>query len=175
MPLYNNGFPIGYDPRVLNNPRPTPYANQALNQTPQVKNYITWVKGREEADAYMLGRNTVLPLWDSEDPLIYIKSTDEFGNPLPEKVLRYTVEQKKENNIQNQESQYVTRQDMEGMMDRFLDKFKEVMNGQSVVPGSTEPTTKSESNVSVIGNVYEKPVPVSESASKRSDTGAVSK
>ena len=42
---------------------------------------MIWVQGEAGAKAYVLPPNTTLPLWDSEDQVIYIKSVDGSGKP----------------------------------------------------------------------------------------------
>lgn len=58
-------------------PMPT-YANLPLN-APQ--NTPIWVQGEEGAKGYMVARNSSVVLWDSENPVIYLKSADESGIP----------------------------------------------------------------------------------------------
>lgn len=58
-------------------PMPT-YSNMPLN-APQ--NNPIWVQGEEGAKGYMVARNSSVVLWDSENPVIYLKSADENGVP----------------------------------------------------------------------------------------------
>ena len=61
-----------------------PQMQQPVMQPQMPKNKETnalWVSGIEGAKAYLVAPNNVLWLMDSENPLIYIKSTDDMGMP----------------------------------------------------------------------------------------------
>lgn len=161
MSLYNNGFPIGYDARQLNNPRPSQFTQNMPQEVNQPVSYITWVEGENAARAYMLRPNTILPLWDSETNTIYIKSTDQFGKPNPTKILRYTVEEMDSEPAQPSfpqpaKDQYVTKQDL----DVFLSEVKGLINAQSNLPrtanAATAANTSSEPTTSSIRHIPEK-------------------
>lgn len=51
---------------------------------------MIWVSGEQEMRSYQVGPNVTIPLWDSENPVIYLKSADMMGKPSV-KVLDYTV------------------------------------------------------------------------------------
>ena len=87
MALYNNGYPASY----------TPYYTQfAPVQVPQqttntnVQGGRIWVQGEAGAKSYLVAPNSVVDLWDSENPIIYQKSADAAGMPSI-RVLDYTV------------------------------------------------------------------------------------
>ncbi len=48
---------------------------------PQSSSGIIWVQGEEGAKAYMVAPGCAVPLWDSENQVIYIKSVDMSGMP----------------------------------------------------------------------------------------------
>ena len=50
-------------------------------QTPQMSNDMIWVQGLAGAKAYLVAPNTTVTLWDSENPVIYLKSCDSNGMP----------------------------------------------------------------------------------------------
>lgn len=61
---------------------------KAPYQTPQVppvqqtqQNPFIWVQGEEAAKAYLVAPGNTVVLWDSEKPLIYVKSADASGMP----------------------------------------------------------------------------------------------
>lgn len=66
-------------------PSQTPYVQQPYNynlpqnQPQQVG--ITWVQGEAGAKSYLVAPNTTAILWDSETPVIYVKSADVNGMP----------------------------------------------------------------------------------------------
>ena len=47
----------------------------------QPSNGIIWVQGEEGAKAYMVAPGNSVQLWDSENPVIYLKSADMNGVP----------------------------------------------------------------------------------------------
>ena len=51
---------------------------------------ITWVLGEAGAKSYLVSPNTTVALWDSENPVIYLKSADSSGMPSM-KVIDYKV------------------------------------------------------------------------------------
>lgn len=87
MALYNQGFPIGYNPNQFYNPQPSQFTQPV--QQPQ-QQYMTWVQGEAAAKAYLLSPGTTIPLWDSESPTIYLKSADASGKPSM-RILKYTI------------------------------------------------------------------------------------
>lgn len=92
---YNSGFPMGYQPQIMYPQIPpqnyqTPMQPQtAPSQGIQNPNMI-WVQGEAGAKAYPVAPNLTIPLWDSENQCIYIKTTDPSGIPSM-KVIDYTV------------------------------------------------------------------------------------
>ncbi len=76
---YSNGmyYPImGYQQQVQ---PPTPHQSG-----------IIWVQGEAGAKSYLVAPNTTVQLWDSEAPVIYLKSCDASGMPSI-KTLDYTT------------------------------------------------------------------------------------
>ena len=58
---------------------------------------IVWVDGEVGAKAYQLPTgwpvNAPMPLWDTNDTIIYLKSTNQMGMPNPIQKVRYTMEE----------------------------------------------------------------------------------
>ena len=58
---------------------------------------IVWVDGEIGAKAYQLPPNwpvnAPMPLWDTNDTIIYLKSTNQMGMPNPIQKVRYTMEE----------------------------------------------------------------------------------
>lgn len=79
MALYNNGYPVGYQPYY-----------QQYQQPQQGNSGIIWVSGEAGAKAYLVAPNSTVQLWDSERQTIYLKSADASGMPSI-KVLDYTI------------------------------------------------------------------------------------
>lgn len=81
--------------------------------TPQQNsNEMIWVQGEAAAKSYIIAPGNTVILWDSENPVIYIKSSDASGIPSM-KILDYTerigMSKMPLNSIQEQECNYVTR------------------------------------------------------------------
>ena len=135
-PVYPNYYPTNYNQPNYNNSAP-----QQNIQTQQ-NNSITWVQGEASAKSYPVMAGQSILLMDSENPVMYIKSTDQSGMPLPLRVFDYT-ERKSENTAPNNAVQpktdYVSR-------DEF-DAFKEAVRAeieQANKPTPIRKTTKGE-------------------------------
>ncbi len=76
-----NAFPANFNSQPAFQPSYQPPINQ---------NNMIWVSGEEGMRSYQMGPNVTLPLWDSDNPVIYLKSTDMMGKPSV-KILDYTV------------------------------------------------------------------------------------
>lgn len=64
--------------------QPMQMPNQPMQQAPTqqtASNDIIWVQGEAGAKAYLVAPNNTVTLWDSENPVIYIKSADASGIP----------------------------------------------------------------------------------------------
>jgi len=67
-------------------PQPMNYQQQAYQmapQAPQGNQSIIWVQGEAGAKAYPVAAGQSVLLMDSEDAVLYVKSTDQTGRPLP--------------------------------------------------------------------------------------------
>ncbi len=60
-----------------------PMTNNMIYQSQMqpMNNPMVWVQGEAGAKSYQLPNNTTLPLWDSEQQTIYIKTVDQNGKP----------------------------------------------------------------------------------------------
>lgn len=87
---YNNYFPQLY-----------PNVNPIMAPIPQptAQNGITWVQGESAAKSYPVGAGQSVLLMDSENPVMYIKSTDQSGMPLPLRIFDYV--ERTEETVQN--------------------------------------------------------------------------
>ena len=87
MAYGNSYFPQGYyqtNPYYQNNMQP-----QNQQQVATSNSGILWVQGEQAAKAYPIGAGQSVLLMDSEDSLMYIKSTDQSGMPQPLRVFEY--------------------------------------------------------------------------------------
>jgi hypothetical protein len=61
---------------------PTQPMQMPIPPTPQKPaNDIIWVQGLEGAKGYLVAPNNTVVLWDTENPVIYVKSADANGMP----------------------------------------------------------------------------------------------
>ena len=121
---YNTYFPQYYP-----NQMPVMQAQQQMPlQQPQMPqngvqtsgNGITWVLGENAAKSFPVGVGQTVVLMDREEPVMYMKSVDQSGMPLPLRVFDITerTTQRAEANIPKAETvDYVSRSE--------FDKFKE--------------------------------------------------
>lgn len=104
-----------------------PQITQAIPQ-PQVSNSFAWVQGEASAKAYPVAPGNTILLMDSEAPILYMKSTDMSGRPLPMET-RYLVSKEEYDKLQNgSESQtsmenYVTKEELNKYIDEAEKKF----------------------------------------------------
>ena len=84
---YNPPY-TGYIPNTaVGSPSYTPPSLPA----PQPPNQgIIWVQGEAGAKSYLVGAGQSVLLMDSENPIMYIKSTDASGMPLPLRIFDYS-------------------------------------------------------------------------------------
>lgn len=97
-----------------------------------------WVDGEIGARAYQIPPGTppgaTIPLWDTNDMVIYLKSTNAMGMPNPLQKLRYYPETDKQqalpqgqsgdtatNEMPYEEAKYVTRDEFEKMKQEIED------------------------------------------------------
>lgn len=81
-----------------------------------------WVQGEVGAKAYLVATNNTVTLWDSEKPIIYVKSVSANGMPTMQ-ILTYSVmQEQKEQKVDM--NNYVTKDYLER-------KLEEMKNEQS--------------------------------------------
>lgn len=88
---YQQQYSQAYQPQYTMPQSNTSYAAQ------QQPVGIVWVDGEVGAKAYQLPStwpvNAPMPLWDTNDTIIYLKSTNQMGMPNPIQKVRYTMEE----------------------------------------------------------------------------------
>lgn len=110
--MFNNNYnPINNSPYMMNNYNPQSwYTPQSQNQT------LIRVTGMDGARAYQMSPNSVVSLFDSDNDIMYIKSTDGAGFPTI-KAFRFEAYEPTQQPSQND---YVTRaefNELKGMID----------------------------------------------------------
>lgn len=127
---YNNGFPMNYPqypqqyPQQYQQPIPTPQPQINQNQN----NPIIWVSGEAGAKAFLVAPNTTVQLWDSENPVIFLKSADASGMPSM-KILDYTIrEGEKQQNtpLKNDTNNYATKEELNAFRTEILQTIEKV-------------------------------------------------
>lgn len=121
--------PVGQTPQAQQtqqNVTPQPVASQ-----PPVQDNRIYVQGEAGAAAYMVPRGTVVILWDSTQPIIYIKSTDSTtGRPYYLDVLDYTsrMQSQTQNTDTGKTSNvtYATAGELEALEAKWESRLEEV-------------------------------------------------
>ena len=125
---YNSGFPISYQPNYQQYPQVMP--QPAPQPAPQPQNSgMIWVQGINAAKSYLLAPNTTLPLWNSEEQSIFLKSTDASGMPTM-KILDYTIREQEQgsrlNTVVDPPADYVTHKEFSDFRDEITGKIDEI-------------------------------------------------
>lgn len=109
--------------------------NQPLTQVPYVpmQNKMlscAYVQGEAAAKAYPVAPGQFVVLIDTEDPVIYTKTTDQFGRPMPIRILDY-VERVDTPVEQPKNSEYITKSDFDKFKNEIIDLLKTNQNKQN--------------------------------------------
>lgn len=120
----------------------TPYYNQTMNNQNlfnqgQVQNLIR-VNGIDGAKAYQMSPNSTVSLFDTNNDVMFIKSTDGAGFP---SIRTFSFTEIKEETKPTEKIDYISRQEFEEFK-------KELMNNgkQSIQKSTTNTTDKSSVN-----------------------------
>ena len=128
---YNNGFPMNYNyqfPQQYQPPISVPQPQPQISQNQNQNNPIIWVSGEAGAKAFLVAPNTTVQLWDSENPVIFLKSADASGMPSM-KILDYTIrEGEKPQNIplKNDLNNYATKEELNAFRSEILRTIEKV-------------------------------------------------
>lgn len=111
--------------------------NQQIFPQIQTQNLIR-VNGIEGAKAYQMSANSIVSLFDANDDIMYIKSTDGAGFP---SIRTFSFTEVKEENKPAQQVDYISREEFEEFK-------KELMNNgkQSISRSKSNLTDKSTDN-----------------------------
>lgn len=137
MPVQNmpdTQFNSQYQPPMQGTPYQMPTQNQPTND-------MVWVQGEAGAKAYPVAPNYTLPLWDSENKTIYLKTVNAQGIPSME-ILDYNqrivnAPKTPENHVCSCGNKFVTLEAFNALqvrLDELTTKFEEL---------TTETTAKS--------------------------------
>ena len=82
---------------------------------------IIWVSDKAEADSYLVAPNSAVPLWDANNPVIYLRKADSTGKP---STVVYDLVERTDNPIpqspQVDLSRYVTIDQLEDILTERL-------------------------------------------------------
>lgn len=134
MPQFYN--PYNNIPQQQFYSQTTPAYVQPQQIQQQISNGFAWVQGEAAAKAYAVAPGTTMMLMDTENPILYMKSTDQTGRP-QEMQIRYLVTKEEFSKIQNgavssNSESYVTREEFEKYVAESEKRFvirKEYRNG----------------------------------------------
>lgn len=133
---------------------PTQNVQMPISPIPQKpSNELIWVQGLEGAKGFLVAPNNTVVLWDTENPVIYVKSADASGIPSM-RVLDF-----KERNGNNQNTdenaptthkctcgdKFATKQqvdDLKAVVDDLTAKYKELSNPIIEKPKTISKKTK---------------------------------
>ena len=136
----------GYYPNYNNGAMPDMLGQYRQAQQPmmspmqQPSNGMIWVQGEAGAKSFLVAPGNTVVLWDSEDQVIYIKSSDAAGMP-GMRVLEYSERMAVPRGHQNTVGQYATLDmvnELRGKIDGLAAKIEgktreENNNGESAV------------------------------------------
>lgn len=133
---YNNYYNPYYQPQMTMQPQ---------LQTQQTNNGITWVQGENAAKSYPVMAGQSILLMDSENPVMYIKSTDQSGMPLPLRVFDYTERtESRSQSVQEQKTDYISRNEFEAFRDEIRAELKHSTSSTSITTSKTVQSKKKE-------------------------------
>ena len=118
---YGNYFPQNYYPQYYGNQQMPQNAPQmASNASQTAGSGIIWVQGEASAKAYPVASGQSVLLMDSEDSVMYIKSTDQSGMPQPRRIFDYKERTQAHNapvSPSKPSEEYVSRKEFEAFRD----------------------------------------------------------
>ena len=116
-----------------------PYQQQSYAPAPQPQMVqgMIWVDGEVGAKAFQMPQGwpvgTPIPLWDTNDTVIYLKSMNQMGMPNPLQKIHYTMDEQQQsgylpaaaNQVSgNAEQNYVTKADLDQKMNELKEMLK---------------------------------------------------
>lgn len=135
-----------YYPNMMNAQQPyqafqNPYA---VNMTPQTPTTLTRVTGIDGAKAYQMTPNSTVALFDNNEDIMYIKTTDGAGFPTIRTFSFNEVTHNTQQQVSNND--YVTR-------DEFNKLKEELLNGKQFIQQSTADLDTARSEQSIQSNI----------------------
>lgn len=110
---------------AYNNYYPQFYQAPQSQYMQQQNNGITWVQGENSAKSYPVAAGQSILLMDSESPVMYIKSTDQSGVPLPLRVFDYKERSQSRSNAQEQKIDYISRNEFDAFRNEIRAELRQ--------------------------------------------------
>ena len=102
------------------------YQNQYMPQNTQQNTGITWVQGENSAKSYPVAAGQSVLLMDSENPVMYIKSTDQSGVPMPLRIFDYKERSQMRSNAQEERKiDYISRDEFNAFKDEIKAELRQ--------------------------------------------------
>ena len=117
MPYFNNGYTPGYGQIY---PQQYQVPGQQSQQAQQ--SGVIWVQGEAAAKSYLVAPNSTVPLWDSEEKVIYLKSADASGMPSM-KILDYTIRGDANAQAVVPAAEYATKDDLKALEEKIREEI----------------------------------------------------
>lgn len=112
-----------YQPYQYQPPVPDHLAQLRQQYQPQQQQgqNIVWVSGEQEAMGYLVAPNSAVALWDSTQPVIYLKQADASGKPSIKiyDLVERTAARTHVNNANAPKVEYVTRDEFNALAAKF--------------------------------------------------------
>ncbi len=117
---------FGYNPyQSYYQPTQQYMPQMVTNNTQQQNDGITWVQGENSAKSYPVAAGRSVLLMDSESPVMYIKSTDQSGVPLPLRIFDYKERSQSSSNAQEQKTEYISRNEFDAFRNEIRAELKQ--------------------------------------------------
>lgn len=108
--------------------------NYAYQMPQQTNQGLNWVQGESGAKSWLVGRGETVLLMDSENPIFYLKSSDQAGMPLPLRIFDYTERTQnapaQQPTLNNTEVDFVTREEYKTICDKY-EELKKMIDDMS--------------------------------------------
>ena len=88
----------------------SPYQPQA-----QAQSGILWVQGEQAAKSFPVAAGSTVVLWDSENPLIHVKSVDGAGLP---NMRTFEIKERTETKTEIPKTEFVGKEDFRALQER---------------------------------------------------------
>lgn len=111
----------GYQPYQPPVPDHLTQLRQPYQPAQQQGQSIVWVQNEQEAFNYLVAPNSAVALWDSNNPVIYLKQADAAGKP---SMTIYDLVERVQRPVQSPSEQYVTRKEFETLAARMDELVK---------------------------------------------------